>query len=514
MKQEVLRLERVTYRSDGVNILDNFSFHIVRGEIMGLQPLDNDGLEELLDIIQNNPPLYFGFVYFMENRVNSWRGARRAKNRVTVIGSQSSLVKGMDVVTNIFVLRPGFRQELIRRDLLSSQLAPFLQDIGVDIDPSAPVDRLSAFERMVVEILRAVVAGHHLIILREIGSVVSESDLEQLHAIMRHYARRGFAFLYISPHYEEIRQVCTRMALMQGAAIQMQREGRDIHQPISVMYYKDYYDRVTQRIRRREWTDHREPLLEARNITGEYLDHFGFSLRKGECLIIQNLDIALHQEITAILSGDDTRRDAVLTLNGMRIRDFRSREIAYVREDPSRSMIFDDMSALENICIALDARIPSVWRRANVRRAIREEYRRLFGDDIIDKNVDALTQAERIRLVYCRILFQRPQVVFISQPYKNADVRLRFQIYELQEMLLRRGIGIVILAVNIADGLALADRLVRVGLKNGRMEAREYTKEDFASLPLNIPWVDVFSDIKKDQTDARQTIAPSPPSRG
>ena len=37
MKQEVLRLERVTYRSDGVNILDNFSFHIVRGEIMGLQ---------------------------------------------------------------------------------------------------------------------------------------------------------------------------------------------------------------------------------------------------------------------------------------------------------------------------------------------------------------------------------------------------------------------------------------------------------------------------------------------
>ena len=126
MKQEVLRLERVTYRSDGVNILDNFSFHIVRGGIMGLQPLDNDGLEALLDIIQNNPPLYFGFVYFMENRVNSWRGARRAKNRVTVIGSESSLVKGMDVVTNIFVLRPGFRQELIRRDLLSRQLRPFL----------------------------------------------------------------------------------------------------------------------------------------------------------------------------------------------------------------------------------------------------------------------------------------------------------------------------------------------------------------------------------------------------
>ena len=29
------------------------------------------------------------------------------------------------------------------------------------------------------------------------------------------------------------------------------------------------------------------------------------------------------------------------------------------------------------------------------------------------------------------------------------------------------------------------------------METREYLKQDFASLPLNIPWVDVFSDIRK-----------------
>ena len=323
MKQEVLRLERVTYRSEGVNILDNFSFHIAAGEIMGLQPLDNDGLDELLDIIQNNPPLYFGFVYFMEKCVNSWRNVTRAKNRVTVIGSDSSLVKGMDVVTNIFVLRPGFRQELIRHDLLTKQLMPFLTDIGVDIDPSASVEHLSAFERMVVEILRAVVAGHHLIVLREIGSVVSEGDLEQLHAIMRHYADRGFAFLYISPHYEEIRQVCTRMALMQGAAIQTQRAGRSLDQPISVMYYKDYYDHVTQRIRGREWIDRREPLLEARDICGDYLKHFSFSLFRGECLIIQNLDVAVHQEMTAILSGDESGYDAGLELNGRHIRGFR-----------------------------------------------------------------------------------------------------------------------------------------------------------------------------------------------
>ena len=60
MKQEVLRLERVTYRADGINILDNFSFHIARGEILGLQPLDNDGLDALLDIIRRGGDWYDG----------------------------------------------------------------------------------------------------------------------------------------------------------------------------------------------------------------------------------------------------------------------------------------------------------------------------------------------------------------------------------------------------------------------------------------------------------------------
>lgn len=498
MKREVLRLERVAYRVDGVNVLNNFSLHVAQGEIMGLQPLDNDGLDELLYLIQNNPPLYYGYVYFMENCVNSWRGMRRTKNRITVIDSESSLVQGMDVVTNIFVLRPGFRQELIRRDLLARQLTPFLEDIGVEISPATPVDQLSAFERVVVEILRAVVAGHHLIILREIGAVVSEGDLEQLHGIMRHYAERGFSFLYISPHYEEIRQVCTRMALMQGAAIQMNRSERDINQGISVIYYKDYYDHVTQRIRRREWAGPREVLFEARDISGEYLDHFHFSLYRGECLVIQDLDMAIHQELTAILSGDAPQHRATLLLNGRRIRGFGSREIAYVRENPARTMIFPDMSALDNICIALDGRVPSVWRRQGVRKTVREEYARLFGDDIFDKRIDELTQAERVRLVYCRVMLQRPQVVFLAQPYKNADVEQRFQICGLQEMLQARGISVVILAVNIADGLTLADRLVRVSLKNGRMETREYLQQDFASLPMNIPWVDVFSGIRNE----------------
>ena len=60
MKQEVLRLEDVTYKKGNTIVFRNMMVNIMSGEIMGLIPINSYGLEELLDVIVNNPPLYYG----------------------------------------------------------------------------------------------------------------------------------------------------------------------------------------------------------------------------------------------------------------------------------------------------------------------------------------------------------------------------------------------------------------------------------------------------------------------
>ena len=49
----------------------------------------------------------------------------------------------------------------------------------------------------------------------------------------------------------------------------------------------------------------------------------------------------------------------------------------------------------------------------------------------------------------------------------------------------------VILAVNLADSLALANRLLRV--RRGR-EPVEYGRAEFGKLPLNTPWRHLYED--------------------
>ena len=45
MKKEILRMERVTLKEDGDTQLENFSLTVWEGEIVGLVPVDNHGLE-------------------------------------------------------------------------------------------------------------------------------------------------------------------------------------------------------------------------------------------------------------------------------------------------------------------------------------------------------------------------------------------------------------------------------------------------------------------------------------
>ena len=68
---------------------------------------------------------------------------------------------------------------------------------------------------------------------------------------------------------------------------------------------------------------------------------------------------------------------------------------------------------------------------------------------------------------------------------------LRIHIMELLERFLNKGIPVVIMAVNLADSLALADRLLRV--RRGG-QAQEYHRAEFAALPVNTPWLYLYQE--------------------
>ena len=489
MRQEVFRMERVTYIEKGIKRLEDFNLQIYQGEIMGLIPINAHGLQELLLLMQTNMPLYDGHIYYCGERINSWKNPRRCANRIGIIDANSRLVEHMTVTDNIFVLRQGFRQEVIQNKLLRKQLEPFMSDIEVDIVADAYVDRLSAFERVVVELLRAVVAGYRLIVLNEISTVINGEELAKLHEIIHHYDRRGFSFLYVSPHLEEIMEVCDRVALLSNGRIQKVAQGEEMKAEIVEGYTLEFDRMVRYHMENRNqavWQ--KKEILSFSHVTGEVLQDFNMKVYEGECLVIQNLDNQVFQDILQVLYGDRKVKKGNCFISGKRVQLPASKEIAVIAAEPTKTMIFGELSYMDNLCMGLSRRVPGVWKR-NMRESVRKEYGPVLGEEVFGMPVERLSEKQKYQMVYTRVLLQKPRVVVCVQPFKGADLAHRVFVWKMMEMLLDKGMSVVILTINLADSMSLADRLIRIG-KDGIIQ--EINREDFGSLSITAPWLSLY----------------------
>lgn len=487
MRNEVLRLEKVTLREQGVTLLDNLNLHIFEGEIMGLVPIDTHGLTALCDLLRENVPLHYGYVFYREKLINTWRSPRPHYNRISVIQAKSCLVDGLTVADNIFVLRPGFRGRLMRPSAFRRQLMPFIHSIGIPIDADARVEDLTVFERFVVELLKAVVAGSRLIVLNEISTLINEAELGKLHAILRHYAAEGVSFLYVCFHFEELLQISDRTALMMQGRVVKLLEGSEMI-PQSLLPYSAPYEQMVASQLARGAHQIGGEVFSAR-LPEAAVGGLSFSVRAGECLVLQDLDNHFIDGFLGVLSGAHPPQGTRLLLCGRPFRPGHDRRLAVIQDQPGRTMVFPGLNYLENLCFTMDHRIPSLWRSGRVKRGLRRAYTEWLGPDLLERRVEDLTETERCELVYRRILLQRPDVVFCVQPFRMADVAMRMSIWRLLEELLDRGVAVVILAVNLADSLSLADRLIRV--RRGQPQ-EAFDRVHFNDLPADVPWRSLY----------------------
>lgn len=486
MKREVLRMERVTYKEQEVVLLDDFNFSVYAGEIMGMIPINSYGKTGFFKLLQVNLPLYDGYIYYNGIKVNSWKESLRGHNRISIIQANSSLVESMNVAENIFVLRQGFGQEIIHTKLLHRQLVPFFQDIGMDIPADIHVERLTLFERVIVELLRAVVAGHWLIVLDEIGARISYEEMKKLHGILRHYAEKGFTFLYVSPHFEEIASVCDRAALLSNGRIQKVIPKDELAAEVFRIYPAEYDHMVRYHLENKRKNGRKKEEVLCWKGFSETLDReLGFCVYQGECLVVQAQEDKVIQELLQVVTGDAPPEAGEIQIEGKRVDYAKSTEVAVIQELPTKTMIFPELDYMENLSIGLMQRMPSVSWSRRVRENIRRECGPVLGMEVFDLSMEELSERQKYQLVYTRVLLQKPHVVFCVSPFKGADVSHRMFIWKLLEQLLNRGIAVVVLSPAMSDTLSLADRILML---ENNSKIKEITSEDFFTIPEQVPW--------------------------
>lgn len=478
MKNEILRMERVTTVENEVTQLDDFNLHIFQGEIMGLVCINANGKESLIRLIGQNTPIHYGRVYFNETLVNTFQHSPMTLNKVAVIDRKSFLVDDLTVSDNVFVLRRGFRKYLINPRVLNDQLRRFTADLEITLDGNELVKNLTLYEKYLVELLRAVVMGAKLIVIRDISNSVSAADLSRFFDLLRHYCREGFTFLYICNHHEEAFKICDRISMMRDGRILKVIERKDFRNEIIAPYYIGTFNRFSEEMV--ACRGDRE-VLAFQDVCTENLKRMTFTVAKGECTVLLDMDNTVLTDILSLMNGTQKPDGGAVFLEGSLYTERMARHavahgVAFLEENPAQSMLFKEMSTADNLCFLAAEKQNALRLNRRVKESILREYEPIIGEEIREPNPTRLKLQTLYSLIYYRICIGNPKIVFCVQPFAGADLLLRRHVISLINELKRRGITVVILAVNFADTLMVADRLIL--FKNGAFRC-EYRSSEF-----------------------------------
>lgn len=476
MRNEILRMENITLEENGEIYLDNLNFYILRGEIMGLLVADQKGSRQLIDLICTNGPIQFGRVYFEGKLVNQYAHSDLSENRIYVIEERGRLIDSLTVSDNLFVMRRGFKKYIINNKVLDGQVNRLMSEMGLSIDPQKRVSSLNAFERGIVELLKAKLMGCGLVVLDRVSNFLSQKELQRFQDVIRDFAGQGMSFLYIGNHHQEVFRASDRTALFNQGIIrkvfEKEEMADDALDPYAISFdLSDSQNRVPEKA----------AVLEFDRVRLEEGSALSFSLHRGECLMILDQDNQTWETISKVLSGEHAIAGGRILLEKkpyvvVEPTDFLTAGIAVIPDDPVERFLFRDMSYMENLTFLLDRKLGHGKIKSSYLRSVRREYQPKVGSCIDAMNIDKLSVREKYGLAYYRIHLLHPKVAVCVQPLAKGDMYCRRYVLDLIQDLKNSGISVLILTSNLADNMDVSDRML---VLQGGAIAAEYGRDEF-----------------------------------
>jgi ribose transport system ATP-binding protein len=363
MTAPVLEIRGVSKSFPGVRALDDVSFAINRGEVVGLIGENGAGKSTLLKVLNGVYRPDAGSIC-VDGRAVAIASPRQAfDSGIAMVFQEQSVLPTLTVAENIFLGREDefIRFGLISRKRMNEAAAKELAKVHLTVDPATRCADLSFADRQMVEIAKALsldgrIRGHVTILLDEPTSVLDKREVDLLFQIVRDLKQRA-SFVFISHRLEEVLEISDRVyVLRDGRCVkELPAAGatvRDLHGlMVGRQLHHEYYRETRQAI------PASEVVLAAEGLSrGGAFRNVSFELHAGEVLGFAGLIGARRTDVGLALIGIEPADSGEIIFDGRPVQ-IKTPEhamqlgIAYVTEDRRGLGLTLPMSIATNITL-------------------------------------------------------------------------------------------------------------------------------------------------------------------
>ena len=488
-EEMLLQMKGICKRFPGVVALDHVDFFIRRGEVHVLMGENGAGKSTLIKILTGIYRLDEGEIIFDGRPLNPVDALDVQQKGISTIYQEISLIPQLSVAENIFLGREFRQKGLIDWKRTRQEARKLLDDMGMDIDVTRPVESYGTAIQQMIALARATWLKARLVVMDEATSSMDDDEVKVLFSIIHRLKAQGVSILFISHRLNEVFEIADRITVLKdGVRVGEYRSDELTRlELITKMVGHDASEILSQTVAR-EAQDF-PGFVEARGIrSGVKLNGVDLTIGRGEVVGLAGLLGSGRTELARILFGADGKDDGEILIDGKPVH-FRlpanaiGRGFAFCSEDRKVEGILPNMSVRDNMLIACMGKVnrhgivsPS-RQRALVQKYIDAVRIKTPG---MEQNISNLSGGNQQKVLLARWLCMKPDLLILDEPTRGIDVGAKKEIEALIREIADQGISILLISSEFEELVRNCDRLVviREGRNVGELRGREISEEN------------------------------------
>jgi ribose transport system ATP-binding protein len=467
MGNYIVELENISKSFPGVKALDQVSFTLKSGEVLGLLGENGAGKSTLMKILSGVYIKDGGSMEIFGKKVDFLTPVTAQKMGIAIINQELNLCDHLTVAQNIFLGRELITNGILSDKHMNAEAHKILEKFQIDINPETVVGDLPVSKKQLVEIAKALSTDAKILIMDEPTSALTSKEINNLFAIIKRLKAQGCGIVYISHRLEELQYIVDRvMILRDGKYITtMDFKATTLSEIISYMVGREItekFPRVEEKVG--------EEIFEVRNLNaGRMVRNISFSLYKGEILGIAGLMGAGRTETTRAIFGADPKESGQIFIDGEEVRIRRPMDaikagLVLVPEDRAKNGLCTKLSVKENITLPNLDIIASKLGLVNRKKEekITETSIKNFDIKLANAEVlaDSLSGGNQQKVIVSKWLARNSKVIMFDEPTRGIDVASKVEIYQIMNDLKSKGIGVLFVSSELPEILGISDRIL------------------------------------------------------
>lgn len=468
----MITLRHVSKSFPGVRALRDLSLEFLPGEVHGLIGENGAGKSTAIKIITGIHQADTGEI-LLNGRPVRFRGYRDSLAQgIGIVHQELHVIPDASIAENIMIDKlitrgPG----IVDWRSVRNEAARHMAAVGLEEDPDRLVRELSAAQKQLVQIAKALSADVKVLLLDEPTSSLTEHETMKLFTLLRELRTKGVALIFVSHKLEEMYSLCDRISVLRdgalvGTYLTTAIEPREL---VRLMIGRECDDEHLGILH----PDRSKQVLRVQDLSRRgKAEHLNFSLHSGEILGFYGLVGSGRTELARILIGEDRLDSGSIYLQGRQIRVRNVSEalyghrIGYVSENRKEEGLLLDDDVRTNLAMAVWPRL----RKRFTRRIDRREEQRLAENYVATLGVKTPNLMQQVRnlsggnqqkVSIGKWLAADCDILIIDEPTVGVDVGSKHQIHQLiWDLANKRGKSLIVISSDLPELVKISSRIL------------------------------------------------------